>query len=355
MREGMWAGVVADGSAGFCDRRLAAPHCIDTLVQMSFTQWTLLTFLVVIAALNLTLIAWTLTPRARRTAANRLEKSIGIVIPDELRPGIGRQATRRSRISLAGILVGACAAVPFAWSMSSAVPMGTSAPAFLVVGAAFAGAALGAALGSLPRAVPLDKDAIRYARPGAVTLDDYIAPLERRGAWIVVGLATITYLTSVIVTTLGVAPVALVPPATISGVMVGLALASLIFFEVVGTRIVNRAQPIGSEPELVWADALRSANIRGLATAPLTLGVYGSLTSMLDLSIILRNVGNSLAALATVNVVGSLAIMAVIVIGTFSIASRPQRHFLKRLWPHLFDLTVPATVQPESNAEGSAS
>lgn len=294
-------------------------------------------------------VAWTFLPRARSTLANRLEKSIGLAIPVGLRPTIGRQAARRARISLTGLILAAWAVLPFVWSINDEASPGISTPPmFLVVGAMFAGAAIGTAIGSLPRTRRLDKDSIRYARPEAVTLDDYVAPLVRRGAWAAVGLATLIYLSSVIVSTTGIAPIALLPPTTFGGIMVALAIASLAFFETMGHRMVGRAQPTGSEPELVWGDAMRSTNVSGLAMAPIALGFYGLVTCTVDFAIGFRHIVDTVAALITVNVFWNLGIVAIILIGIYAITSRPQRHFLRRLWPQYLNVGAPPVTTPES-------
>lgn len=264
-----------------------------------------------------------------------------LAIPDEFRPVLGGRLVRRQRIMLALTLIATVAATLFVFTAD--IP-DASYRSFIVVGSALAGSITGVAIGSLQWPARRDRDTLRVARAGAVDLGDYIAPLERWGARILVGLAIAIYLFSVLMTGTGVASVALLPPATVSVIFVGLALVFLCFFEAVGRRIVGRAQATGSEPELLWDDAMRAMDVRALASTPTTIGLLGVLFGSSDLTIGLHDFLSSTGILGLVAVAGWIVLAGILVIAISSLASRPERFFLRRLWPEYASVQF---VEPE--------
>jgi len=275
-----------------------------------------------------------------------------LAIPSERRSLVGRRLQDRRRFALAGTILAMWGSVPLLWAIGGTQQSELSTRYFLVVGAAFAGGALGTAIGSLRPPRHTGDSAAKYSRPGAVGLDDYVAPLERRGAWVVVGFAVLIYAVSSVLNSTGIMTVPVLPPATIGGVMVLLSTAALLLFEVVGQRVVGRELPFGPEPEMVWNDQVRSADARGLATAPTMFGLYATVLCLIDLAHpLLGSLGNA-TAIIVVNVVGIVGIAILVLVGIYSVVSQPQRYFLRQLWPHFADESPPHPAPIKSPVAG---
>ncbi|MEO7122959.1 MAG: hypothetical protein ABI400_07560, partial [Lacisediminihabitans sp.] len=161
---------------------------------------------------------------------------------------------------------------------------------------------------------------------------DYVAPLERKGTLVAVVIAVAVTL---IYIGIGSGVVDTTTPLWRSGpaIVTTLAVASLVLFEVVGRRIVRKGQPAGSPTELAWDDALRSQRLRGLLTAPLTLSAYGGFSALMELS-----TGFSAAGKPQLSLLFSIPTVAlgcaVFVVAIVTLITRPQRFFLRRLWPN---------------------
>ena len=187
---------------------------------------------------------------------------------------------------------------------------------FLLFAGSFVGLAIGVAISSVTSSRRTDPDAVKYARTAAVSLRDYVAPLERTGARIVVALAVAAIIA-------GYATGAVTSPV-LAG-LAALAGASLVLFEVAGRRLVERSQPATSPAELAWDDAVRASQLRDIVTAPITLGAF---SLVIALGAIVDRLSDSYGFTA-IAVTGFSAIALVVA----SIVSRPQRYFLRRLWP----------------------
>jgi hypothetical protein len=304
----------------------------------------LLVIVGVYVLLGITLFTLTFRAKDASNRAERFANSLGLAIPDELRRLTGRRLARRRRTSIAGAVLATLAMLPFLRLEATSDDSIVSTPALLLLSASFIGLAVGTAIGAFQWPALHDPNAVRYARAGAVGLGDYIAPLERTGAWIVVGLAAVMTFIAADLTATGTAAVAMLPPESFGGVLVGLAVLALGFFEVVGRRIVGRAQPTGSEIALVWDDALRSSDVRSLSAAPLTLGLYGVIVRAFDLLLSFRDTSDPTIALIIVNLGTWLAVTTLAFVGIYAIVSHPARYFLRRLWPELADPELPTTA-----------
>ncbi len=273
----------------------------------------------VIGALGLALIVSTFNPGQRAARANSFARSVGLEIPDSLRAVITERVALRHRSGAIGMIVG-IATSAFLLSMDPASSENFASP-FLLIGGAFAGLAIGVTFSAARAAAPIDPDAVKYARTNAVALDDYVAPLERTGGRVVVGLAVVTLIA------------ALVVGAPVSGILVALAalgVAALLVFEIAGRRIVSRSQPAQSPSDLAWDDAVRASVLRDMITAPIILGADAVVVA-----------GGALVTrlLAGSDFANGAILMAVIVaaiaLAVAAITSRPQRYFLRRLWPEV--------------------
>lgn len=280
---------------------------------MNPSAWTVA---IAIGVLGLALIVSTFLASPRAAHANRFARSVGLALTDGVRTVVTDRVSRRHRGGAVGMILGTAATV-FVLSTDPASSDNFASP-FVLVGGAFAGLAVGVALTSASTAAPLDPTAVKYARTSAVSLSDYVAPLERTGARIVVGLSVISLIAGVVS---GVA---------LNLVLVGLtafAVAALLFFEVAGRRIVERAQPAGSPEELAWDDAVRASVLRDIVTGPITLGAFAFVVAAGAIADRLTESTSIVVLAAGLVFAVSLAIAA--------IASRPQRYFLRRLWPEV--------------------
>jgi len=283
---------------------------------MNPSAWTAA---IVIVVLGIALIVSTFLARSRAARADGFARSVGLDLPASLRAAVTERVALRHRGGAIGMIVGIATSV-FVLSIYPSSDQSFAAP-FVLVGGAFAGLAIGVAITSARAAAPLDPTAVKYARTSAVSLSDYVAPLERTGARIVVGLAVAVAIASVIVG---------VPLGGILVTLTALAAGALAFFEVAGRRIVDRSQPAGSPAELAWDDAVRASVLRDIVTAPITLGAYAVVVSAAALVERLLQ-GNDFANGAIV----LAAVIAAVTLATVAITSRPQRYFLRRLWPEV--------------------
>jgi hypothetical protein len=99
--------------------------------------------------------------------------------------------------------------------------------------------------------------------------------------------------------------------------------------ELASRRLLDQPQAAGSTLELAWSDAIRARILRDVVTAPLAIGTYASLGVLLAASSTIADpaLGNTF-----VGVLG-LVMWGLLVAAIVSVASRPQRHFRRRLWP----------------------
>ena len=266
-------------------------------------------------------------------SANRLGTFVGLTAPDNLATQIADRNGRRGRAVSLGAIVGT--AVPVILIVTGVIATsgrnGDPADLWFIIGGAVGGIGVGAAISAL-RAKPVVPEGERFARAGAVTLEDYIAPVDLIGSRVAVGISVVVLIAA-----------AIVAPSTalsVGGIVIALGVVALVFFEVVIRRILDRAQPVGSPAELAWNDALRARAMRDVAGAPMCLGVWGALALLLNLAS--SDTGTVVAIGGAILVFG-----ATLAAAAFSIASKPQQHYLRRLWP---DVAAAAKAAPVTKA-----
>ena len=233
-------------------------------------------------------------------------ESVGIKLVPELRSSVQRRlATRYRGIAfggLAGLLAG-----------EAIVARDRDKDIFfsliVVGGMILAGVALGAAVSSLFGRARRDPEAVKYARTRVVELDDYVPALELWPARIGVMLSVAALVIAIIIRTDVTLPLVL----TVIGV------AALLFFEIVGRRIVARPQQAESPRELGWDDALRSSVLRDMVLAPLAISLFSLMLTLV-------------AIFGSVQPTSIIFVLSLTVLSRFTARSRPQRHFLRRLW-----------------------
>ena len=289
---------------------------------------------VVLTALSGLALAWVvllLTPGRRAAVARRFARSIDIDLPPALEPAIGRRLAVREVVAMgAGLLL--------AWG-SVAVLAGTTDAddAGLVLAAAFLTFLLGHAIGNgITAWWELARSALptgpRVARATVLTPGDYVAPIERLGARVMVAVSVVAALGVLVADGAGWFAGATLPALVVGAVLV-LPPVTLAVHELLAARLVRRPQPAGSALDLAWDDAMRAQTLRDMVTVPLAAGAYaplallGTLGEQLD--------GTYPRSLVFDLVTGAFLVLllALRVTAGVAIALRPHRHFREQLWP----------------------
>lgn len=262
-------------------------------------------------------------------AAYKFATSVGIGLTDDLLPAVRARLALQQRGTALGGLLGLGTAALLVLNETELARSTFGSLTF--AGIAIAGMSVGNALTAVRPDSRGDADQPRLARAGAVSLADYIAPLEHSGAFAAVALSVSTMFIFII----GSSVMHPAPLLWRSGplILAALSAASLIVFEVAGRRILRRGQPAGSPTELAWNDALRAQRLRSLISAPLVLGAYGTFASLSATSTAFTLIGGRPFAVgfATANL--AFTVIAVVVLIMLWI-TKPQRFFLRRLWPN---------------------
>ena len=265
---------------------------------------------IIFAIIAVVLGALSFVPLFLQARAETVAYRLDIPLPESQYHTVRTRLARRYR----GIAIGGLLGATIAVVTIPAPPAGSDGfdAVLLVIGLVFTGMALGVSVASAWRPVARDPGAVTMARVEAVRLSDYIAPIELQGARVVVGASVVLVIVA-LARGMG-------PSTALAAVLSGLSIASLVFFEVFGRRVVARPQPASTPEELKWDDALRSAVLRDIVTAPLGLGAYSVLL------VILGFIGT--ADLGSAGLIG----LALAIIAAAISATRPQRYFLRRLW-----------------------
>lgn len=286
---------------------------------MDGATWFISIFVGVIAVIGLGV---SFVPVYGRWRAYQQSSYLRLDLPSRLQQAVSARLMARERGGIIGALVVGGATV-LAFS-TGAIDIDPTLTVLFLIGAVFAGVGLGTATAALTGKKQVPSDRPRVARSGVATVADYIAPIERVGAWVVVAIAVVL---AVVVAVAQPASGRLLVPTVLFAVTAALA---LLLFEVASRRIVDASQPAGSTAEMIWDDALRSSAIRDLVTAPLALAVYGTVFAVFSLA------DQGVGATAVAGYIGSgFAIAALVTTLLASVVSRPRRYFLARLWPDL--------------------
>ena len=174
-----------------------------------------------------------------------------------------------------------------------------------------------------------ERGAVRVARTSAVTVADYVPPLQSGFGWACLGAAVLAFAGDVWLAVVDDAGYL----SIVSGVLVVLAVGTLIADRIVARRTVARGALAGTPLELAWDDGLRSyalVNFNGLvALIPLySLVAYNTLVATATKHMLPEPAYGVYVGLLPI--AASVAIIAFVAIMS-SINSR--QHFLRRLWP----------------------
>jgi MFS family permease len=274
------------------------------------------------AALLVAAFVLTFVPFFARYTAYRHSVDLRVDLPVRLEPGVSARFVAQGRGATIGGLVFLVAAV-LAIQAGTYVGDGPASALWVIVGAVLVGSLVGGTVAAFTSSTAIASDQPRVARSRAVSVADYLAPLERVGAWVLVVASVVVAVTMSVVGVGGaVFPVAL---------FAGLGAVTLVMFEVASARIVDRSQPAGSTADLVWDDAMRSSVLRDLISGSLALGGLGLILGIVQL------VGSSagLATAETTNISGPALSAVGLALSLYSRAGWSQRYFLGRLWPNL--------------------
>ena len=268
-------------------------------------------------------------------AARRVAKRVGLPLPEQpLRDLIARRAHHTRRwVAVSGslALLGTVVAVAIATTGGAMADPGTELP-WIAVGGTLLGVAAGALLGVLSYRPPVDPDRPRVAHAQHTTLRDYLDPMERIGARIVVALGAVVAVGVMVVP--GAATDAAGPGALTVVVLAAVGVIGLLAVELGGPRIVlARPRPSATPEALRWDDAQRADDLRTLVTGPIMTGSYASIIGLAALaSAVPANVDRVL--LLIVNNGGFfLLVVALLVVAGIALARRPGQYYRRRLWP----------------------
>ncbi|KRC61766.1 hypothetical protein ASE14_13185 [Agromyces sp. Root81] len=295
----------------------------------------MLGWLALMALISVLTPAWMPRPRS----IGRFARSVGLPLDGdvELEQAVGERLRLRARWGSLGSLVGIAAGVPIVLSgaLTTHDEWGTNIAPFawvVLLGVLLTGRGIGVAISILPAPPEVRRSGPRLARLPRPTVADYVAPIERVGARILVAVGAL------MAVAVGVMPIA-VESRILTGAAALVAIAALIAVEWVSSALVARAQPAVSEQMLRWDDALRAQTFRDLVSVPL---MFGGLTVVVSLSAAV-SWANMLGdpAMTAANVTTNLTLLGLIVVLAFSIALKPARYYLQRLWPTQFAETQP--------------
>jgi hypothetical protein len=285
----------------------------------------------VVGAGAITVFAMTFSHRWLRHSANAFAKSVSLALPSNT-AAVTRRIARRSRGASIGALLAVGLVLATGLNAGPDDSATLSEQLLLLFGGGLAGVAVGVAVATATMREAVTGP-VRYARVGAVSLRDYIAPIESDGARVVVVLAAMSTVGMVIADATGAVDVALWPPAGNTAVFAVLAVLSLVFFEAMSRRLVRAPQPAGSPEDLTWNDALRAWHIRDFVTAPLALGVYTIMIVAVDFASAMdASTTVPLPAIMVAHAAVPLLMLAILAMAVIAFATKPQRHFLRRLW-----------------------
>ncbi|QEO08977.1 hypothetical protein [Protaetiibacter larvae] len=272
----------------------------------------------------------------RRSPAARLSRTVGLMPPEQPLLGVvDRRGRRLIRWQSTGGALGLVATVGGA--LLAALTGLTPDPATLLPWIGFAGILIGGSLAALLAVVSdrttADPTTPRVAHTRAVRLRDYIDPLEVNGARVLAALGTI----AAVVALAWPAPFATLEPFRfVVALSAAGALAALALAEIGGRRIVlARPRTADSPVALAWDDALRSADLRTLFTAPLLLGLYATIFGTPVLTTPLLEVLPEPWIFVAINVGAYLGVAVIIAVVVIALLRQPGRYYLKRLWPEV--------------------
>ncbi len=270
-------------------------------------------------------------PATRRQIAHKEGRRVDLAVPPGLEEALGARLGRRAQVgALGGLAVVLVVTAVFA---AIGFTDGDQTPLLVVVLGYFFGHALGyGGVGWYESTRPVPVSGARVARATEPTVDDYVAPVERRGLWVGAGVAVLVCLLPVALDGAGDLDLGPVPWGLVAGGVA--ALAGVVGLVELASRAVLRQRQVAtSQLELAWDDAVRARTLRDVVTAGLITSVYVPFGMLGFLGDRLEGGWPANPAVGVVTGVGGL-LMAMLAVGVvWSLATQPHRWFRKRLWP----------------------
>jgi hypothetical protein len=287
----------------------------------------LATLLVAAALVIISVVASLIARSQRKTAAARFGQRFGLDVPEELERTIlaGVEARR------IGSPIGTAIGVTIATVLLLLNPgLNLLATWWCLFGAYLVGLTLGSTAAILIAEQRRDRGSVRVARPTAVTVNDYVSPLQTGFARFAVALAVLVFATDCWLA-LSVSPHYL---SLVSGILAALGVATLVTYEIIAHRLVSRGALAGTPLELAWDDGLRSYALTNLSG---TVGLIPLYSLLAYDTLLLNSAGIASNPFYTV-FVGFLPIATTVAILTFILLTtriHARQYFLRRLWPQL--------------------
>lgn len=278
-------------------------------------------------------LTFTSTARGRTRALSSYAKRLGTDSASASNAVTITRIRRRERVALAGGTLGLLASAGAAFVL----PRHLDEPILPMVIFALtcSGATLGAATASAATALR-STDAQRVARLTTPTRRDYVPGPERWGARFAPGAAVISVSAAAIASSLGLFSDARLSltwlVGSVGGVLTIASVVALALTETISGRIVATAQPAHSPSELATDDAFRAMALRDLTTMPIFLGFSATILIFLDVGSRTDVQGVGLPS-AIIGFVLLMAILgAAIALVSWSLVTRPQQFYRRRLW-----------------------
>jgi hypothetical protein len=292
----------------------------------------LYTILIGIGLVLIMAITWLVGRSQQKTAVVRFSRRFGLDVPDGMEPAIRAGVMARHTGALVGTII----------TEAIAVVVLLLFPGFQLLSiwwclfaSYLVGAGVGSAVAILIAEQRREQGVVRVARTSAVTVDDYVPPMQAWFARICVVLGILAFAGDIWLA-VGSSAAYL---SLVSGVLVGLGIVMLVVYEVVSRRFVAKGALAGSTLELAWDDGLRSYALSNLNLMVALIPLY----SLIGYDTLWVNGPNSriehLVNQPALGVYGGLLPIGgtVLVLCLVAIITqiRSRQYFLRRLWPAL--------------------
>jgi hypothetical protein len=276
---------------------------------------------VLVTACALVLIGRSYVRRWVREGVRRTALQVELPLDDATEPlVVARFASRGRWAGTGGLLGGLLPLVLLLPGDDGAMLLGSAAGdlrGYAVLLGFVAGTAAGlGALAWRETTRPVRDTGPRVARTSVPVVEDYVAPHERRGAWVLAGVSVAVSLVAATGPGPGL-PGALVALGTVVPV------AAVIGAELLLRRLVRGRQAASSTLALAWDDVVRARTARDVVSVPLTASAY-----------LLLVIASRAAELGSVpdGLLPVLLVAFAVTTGA-SVLLDPRGHVRRRLWP----------------------
>jgi hypothetical protein len=293
---------------------------------------TFFTILLALGLIVIMLIALVAGRAQQKNAIARFSRKFGLEVPEGMESAI-RSGVMARHI---GAVIGTSIAEVIAVVLLLVFPgFQILAIWWCLLAAYLAGAGIGSAVAILLSERRREQGVVRVARSSAVTVADYVPPLQTWFARCCVVLGILAFAGDLWLA-FGTSGTYL---SLVSGLLAGLAIVMLVVYEVVSRRFVSKGALAGSPLELAWDDGLRSYALSNMNIMVALVALY----SLIGYDTLWYN-----GPFSHVEKIASQPVFGVYV-GLFPIGAavlilclvaiitriRSRQYFLRRLWPNL--------------------